>query len=254
MDLGSVIGNILVWILILSSMALGVGIAAYVDAPSTLIVIGGCTGALLIANKPDQMAKFGKVFMVSIKPKTINYVTIIQKVTDYATQSRRDGLLSLEATVNNEEEEFLKKGLMLVVDGVEPDIVKTLLEIEMEGANTRHMAGIEIFGSLSAFSGAYGLIGTLIGLVAMLVNMSDPSAIGPSMAVALLTTLYGAMIANMIAGPVSKILTARNDDEMLAMGIMIEGVVSIQAGDNPRILESKLMSYLHANLRVSQFD
>jgi len=254
MDLGSVIGNVLVWILIISSMALGVGVGAYLDMPSTLIVIGGSMGALLIGNKMENMTQMMSVFMISIKPPTVDYVGTIQSIVNYDIQARRDGVLSLEASVNNEENEFLKKGLMMVVDGVEPDIVKTLLETEQDSTDSRHKIGIELFNSWSSFAGAYGLIGTLIGLVAMLVNMSDPSAIGPAMAVALLTTLYGAMIANMIAGPVAKILGTRNNDELLMMTVIIEGVVSIQAGDNPRILESKLMSYLPASQRESQFE
>ena len=254
MDLASVIGNVLVWILVLSAMALGVGIAAYIDIPSVLIVIGGSLGALMIGNKMESVAGLVGVFMISIKPPVMDVKGTIKKLVEYAMQARRDGILSLESAVGNENNAFLKKGLQMAVDGMEPDIVRTLLETEQEAADGRHKVGIAMFNDWGSFAGAYGLIGTLVGLVAMLVNMSDPAAIGPSMAVALLTTMYGAMIANMITGPVSTILGARNNDEIIYTTIMIEGINSIQAGDNPRVLESKLLAYLPASQRESQFE
>ena len=254
MDLASVVGNVLVWALILSAMAMGVGIGAYIDIPSVLIVIGGSVGALFIGYKMDHMKSLVKVFMISIKPTIIDNQDLIKKLVDYAMQARRDGILSLEAAANNEENDFLKKGLMMAVDGNEPATVRELLEIEMEATEGRHKDNIGLFGGWGGYAGAYGLIGTLVGLVAMLVNMSDPSAIGPSMAVALLTTMYGAMIANMVTGPVETILSIRNADEMLSMTIMLVGIISIQAGDNPRTLEAKLLSYLPPAQRISQFE
>lgn len=254
MDLASVIGNALVWILVLAAMALGVGIAAYIDIPSVLIVIGGSLGALMIGNKMENVAGLVGVFMISIKPPEMDVKGTIKKLVEYAMQARRDGILSLESAVGNEDNAFLKKGLQMAVDGMEPDIVRTLLETEQEAADGRHKIGIAMFNDWGGFAGAYGLIGTLVGLVAMLVNMSDPAAIGPSMAVALLTTMYGAMIANMITGPVSTILGGRNGDELMFMTVMIEGIYSIQAGDNPRVLESKLLAYLPASQRESQFE
>jgi chemotaxis protein MotA len=253
-DLASVIGNVLVWVLIVSAMAMGVGVGAYIDIPSVLIVVGGSIGALFIGFKMEQMKNIMKVFMISIKPTIINDQELIKKLVDYAMQARRDGILSLEAAANNEENDFLKKGLMMAVDGNEPSTVRELLEIEMEATDNRHKDYINVFGGWGDYAGAYGLIGTLVGLVAMLVNMSDPSAIGPAMAVALLTTMYGAMIANMITGPVSTILSVRAADEMVSMTIMLNGITSIQAGDNPRTLEAKLLSYMSPNERVSQFE
>jgi len=254
MDLASIIGNVLVWILVASAMAMGVGIGAYVDPPSVLIVIGGSLGALLIGNKMETITGLVGIFMISIKPTIFDNKAAIKKLVEYAMQARRDGILSLEGPVNNEEDPFLKKGLQMAVDGVEPDVVRSLLEIEQESSENRHKSGIAVFNDWGGFAGAYGLIGTLVGLVAMLVNMDDPSAIGPSMAVALLTTMYGAMIANMITGPVSIILGIRNADEVIFTTILIEGIFAIQSGDNPRNLESKLLSYLPQKDRESQFE
>ena len=254
MDLGSVIGLVLILGLLFGSMAMGVGIGAYIDIPSVLIVIGGSIGALLVAFKMEQMKNFVKIFMIAIKPPQENVPELIKKLVDYSTQARRDGILSLEAAANNEENEFLKKGLSMAVDGNEPDTIRELLEIEMEQTSERHKGNAAIFSQWAGLAGAMGMIGTLIGLVAMLLNMSDPSAIGPSMAVALLTTMYGAMIGNIFGNPIANILNIRDADEMLVKTIILEGIMSIQAGDNPRTLEAKLLSFLPPNERVSQFE
>ncbi|WP_353662278.1 motility protein A [Hydrogenimonas sp. SS33] len=254
MDLGSVIGLVLILGLLFGSMAMGVGIGAYIDIPSVLIVIGGSIGALLVAFKMEQMKNFVKIFMIAIKPPQENVPELIKKLVDYSTQARRDGILSLEAAANNEENEFLKKGLSMAVDGNEPDTIRELLEIEMEQTSERHKGNSAIFSQWAGLAGAMGMIGTLIGLVAMLLNMSDPSAIGPSMAVALLTTMYGAMIGNIFGNPIANILNIRDADELLVKTIILEGIMSIQAGDNPRTLEAKLLSFLPPNERVSQFE
>ena len=254
MDLGSVIGLVLILGLLFGSMAMGVGIGAYIDIPSVLIVVGGSIGALLVAFKMEQMKNFVKIFMIAIKPPQENIPELIKKLVDYSTQARRDGILSLEAAANNEENEFLKKGLSMAVDGNEPDTIRELLEIEMEQTSERHKGNAAIFSQWAGLAGAMGMIGTLIGLVAMLLNMSDPSAIGPSMAVALLTTMYGAMIGNIFGNPIANILNIRDADELLVKTIILEGIMSIQAGDNPRTLEAKLLSFLPPNERVSQFE
>jgi chemotaxis protein MotA len=169
---------------------------------------------LFISNKMEMMTKFAKVFMIAIKPSyQPNYEELIKKLVDYATQARRDGILSLEQAAANEEDEFLKKGLSMAVDGNEPDTIRELLEIELEQMDARHKKMASIFSNWAGLAGAMGMIGTLVGLVAMLLNMSDPSAIGPAMAVALLTTLYGAMIGNIFGSPIANKLGLRNDDE-----------------------------------------
>ena len=254
MDLGTVIGLVLIMALLIGSMTMGVGVGAYLDAPSALIVIGGSIGALMISFKPSQMKQFTKIFMIAIKPPQEDIPALIKKLVDFATKARKDGILALESDVNNEENAFLKKGLSMAIDGSEPDVIRELLEIEMEQTNNRHKVHGSIFNQWSGLAGAMGMIGTLIGLVAMLLNMSDPSAIGPSMAVALLTTMYGAIIGNVFGGPISTILGIRNDEETLVQEMILAGIMSIQAGDAPRVLEAKLLSYLPPVERVSQFD
>jgi len=141
----------------------------------------------------------------------------------------------------------------MAVDGNEPDTIRELLEIEMEQMDARHKKMSSIFSNWAGLAGAMGMIGTLVGLVAMLLNMSDPSAIGPAMVVALLT-LYGAMIGNIFGNPIANKLNLRNDDELLAKTMILEGIMSIQAGDNPRTLEAKLLSFLPPSQRKSQFE
>lgn len=254
MDLGTVIGIVLIFALLLGSMVMGVGIGAYLDAPSALIVIGGSIGALMISFKPAQMKQFTKIFMIAIKPPTTDIPELIKKLVDFATKARKEGILALEGDVSSEENPFLKKGLSMAIDGSEPDAVRELLEIEMEQTSARHKVHGDIFNQWGGLAGAMGMVGTLIGLVAMLLNMADPSAIGPSMAVALLTTMYGAVIGNVFGTPIYNILAIRNSEEELVMEMMIVGIMSIQAGDAPRVLEGKLLSYLPPAERVSQFD
>ena len=254
MDLGTVIGLVLTLALLFGAMAMGVGLGPYIDIPSVLIVFGGTTGVLMIGFKMEHIKAAAKVFKIAIKPPQIDLQATIAKMVEYSTKARKDGILALEADANNEENEFLKKGLSMAVDGSEPDTIRELLEIDMDQASGRHKSNASLFDQIAGFAGAMGMIGTLIGLVAMLLNMSDPSAIGPAMAVALLTTMYGAMLGNIVGAPIANILLIRDADEILLKTLIIEGIMSIQAGDNPRNLEAKLLAFLPPKDRVSQFD
>lgn len=254
MDLGTIIGLFLVTILLVGAMVMGVGVQVYIDFPSLLITVGGSISALLISFKLENMKNIFKYLGIAFKPHQYNIPTLIKTIVEYAIKARRDGILSLEQNVNQEENDFLRKGLSMAVDGSEPDSIRELLEIDMEQSLNRHNSNADIFETWAALAGAYGMLGTLIGLVAMLVNMSDPSSIGPAMAVALITTLYGSLIGNTVGTPIANILKVRAQDEALMKLLVIEGIISIQAGDNPRVLETKLLSFLPPNQRFSQFD
>ena len=254
MDLATVIGMSLSFILLGTAMMLGVGIAPYFDVPSMLITIGGSITSLFIGYKMENMKKAPTFFMIAFKPQTFDVPGLIKKLVDYSTQARRDGILSLEQQSNQEENEFLKRGLNMAIDGAEPDSIRDLLETDMDRTLDRHKANAGIFDTWAAYAGAYGMLGTLIGLVAMLLNMSDPASIGPAMAVALLTTFYGSFIGNVVGSPIANILNIRANDEALVQLLIIEGIMSIQAGDNPRALEAKLLTFLPPNQRVSQFE
>jgi chemotaxis protein MotA len=202
----------------------------------------------------EQVKQMGKFFMIAIKPPKHDMHGLIIKLVDFAITARKEGILSLEGKIQDEENFFLKNGLMMAIDGQEPDVIRETLEIEIEQMSVRHARNFAMFDMLANLAGAMGMIGTLIGLVAMLLNMSDPSAIGPAMAVALLTTLYGSLIGNTLGTPIANILSVRNDDEVLQNNLILEGIMSIQAGDNPRNMEAKLLSFLPPNERKSQFN
>ncbi|EJF07629.1 Flagellar motor component A MotA [Thiovulum sp. ES] len=254
MDLGTVIGLVLIYVLLAISMMLGVGIGPYVNIPSVLIVVGGSIGAIMVGFKMEQVTSMFGFFMIAIKPPVIDMDGLIKKLIDFAVVARKEGILSLEAPLKNEENKFLQMGLMMAIDGQEPDVIRDLLEIEIEQTSTRHKGNISMFDQLAALAGAMGMVGTLIGLVAMLLNMSDPSAIGPAMAVALLTTLYGSVIGNTFGTPIANILSVRNDEETLQNQMLLEGIISIQSGDNPRNMEAKLLGFVPPSKRKSQFD
>ncbi|MBR8462940.1 motility protein A [Campylobacter sp. faydin G-24] len=254
MDLGTVVGWILAMVLLVGAMAIGVGVGPYIDIPSVMIVFGGTIGVMMVGFKMETLKNIFKFYGIAVKPTTINLPETIKKIVEYSTKARRDGILALENDVNNEPNVFLKKGLSMAVDGNEPDAIRALLETDLEQSRSRHTGNIKIFDQVGGFAGAMGMIGTLIGLVAMLLNMADPSAIGPSMAVALLTTLYGSMIGNIIGAPVANILSIRDSDEALEKQVILEGIMAIQAGDNPRTLEAKLLSFLPPKDRKSQFE
>ena len=255
MDLGTVVGWVLTLVLLFGAMAIGVGIGPYIDVPSIMIVFGGTIGVMMVGFKMETLKSVGKFYGVAVKPAVVvNLPETIKKIVNYSTKARRDGILALENEVNNESNQFLKKGLSMAVDGNEPDAIRALLEIDIDQTSARHLGNIKIFEQIGGYSGAMSMIGTLIGLVAMLLNMADPSAIGPAMAVALLTTLYGSMIGNIIGAPIANILTIRDSDETLEKQVILEGIMAIQAGDNPRTLEAKLLAFLPPKDRKSQFE
>ncbi|HHW14561.1 MAG TPA: motility protein A, partial [Firmicutes bacterium] len=181
-----------------------------------------------------------KVFVV----KKQDAAQVIAMMVGFAQKARREGLLALEDEVQQLDDEFLKKGIQLVVDGTDPQLVRNILEVELTFLEERHAAGASILTFWAATAPGFGMIGTLIGLIQMLGNLNDPGSLGPSMAVALVTTFYGSIAANWICNPMAQKLKARSSEEILLKEVMIEGILSIQAGENPRIVEEKLKAFL----------
>jgi chemotaxis protein MotA len=179
---------------------------------------------------------------------------IIKQIIDLSNTARKEGLLALEEAAGNLEDAFMKKGIGLIVDGTEPELVKAILEAEIDAMSERHKENYTFFADVAGMGPSWGMIGTLLGLVLMLQNMSDPSSIGPSMAVALITTLYGSILANWICAPTAGKLGIFNDMELQVKEIMIEGLLSIQAGENPRVIEEKLKSFLAPKDRGASDD
>lgn len=254
MDNATVIGWVVAFGLIAAALVTGGDIMAFVNPPSMLIVIGGTIGAVMVAYPMGEFVNSMKVLRNVLFTKTLTHNEVISRIVTYAQQSRRDGVLALEGALETEEDEFLKKGLMLVVDGQDVDSINQILDVEIEHIKKRHDQGAEFFTQASILAPALGLIGTLIGLVQMLGQMEDPSTIGPSMAVALLTTFYGAIMANVIFNPVANKLRCRSSDEVTLKKLELQGIMQIAAGANPRIVEQQLHAYLAPTLRESQFD
>lgn len=251
MDVATIIGSILGWLLIVGSILIGpVSIKAYFDLPSVFIVFGGALGATLVGFPLARIKQLPSVAMKAVTIKETVPKELIKTIVGYAEVARRDGILSLESLTADMDDEFIVRGIQMAVDGTDPELIEQIMEAELENQMVRHATGKSLFEALGKYAPAFGMIGTLIGLVAMLANMTDPAAIGKGMAAALLTTLYGACVANLLFLPIADKLGQRAADEVLIKTIIIQGVMSIQSGDNPRIVEQKLLTFIPPSVRA----
>ncbi|HOJ12986.1 MAG TPA: motility protein A [Deltaproteobacteria bacterium] len=249
MDLATVIGVLGAFGLVIVGISAGGPLTLFVNVPSLLITVGGTFGFIFI-NYPlkDVLGLFGVVRNVFMAPRR-DVRSLIPTFVDFATKARREGILALESAAEELRDPFFRHGLELVIDGLEPQSIREILETEIEHIEHRHTRGADILNSMGTFAPAMGMVGTLIGLVQMLQSMSDPSTIGPAMAVAIITTFYGAIMANLVALPMAGKLTMRSREEVLEKGMILEGIMAISAGDNPRIVERKLHSFLSPSMR-----
>ena len=245
MDLATIIGIVLGIALIMAAILTQGSLLIFWSLSSVLIVVGGVIAATLINYPLAHIVSVMKVVKVAFKGDVQRPVEVILQLVSLAEKARREGLLSLENEVDEYEDEFMKKGIHLVVDGTEPDLVRNILETEITMMEERHKTGAGIFEAMGASAPAFGMLGTLIGLILMLKKINDPSSLGPGMALALITTFYGMLLANLIFLPIAGKLRLRNSEEILNKEIIIEGVLSIQAGENPRIVSEKVKAYLH---------
>jgi chemotaxis protein MotA len=253
MDIATIVGLILGSVLVVFGMASGgSGLGMFLDVPSIAIVVGGGTAATMVCFPMPQVIGALKVVKTAFAPQALDTNNIVGTIVSFAEKARREGLLTLEedaAALNNE---FLQKAIQLVVDGTDPELVRDILEIELTFLEDRHKLGKDFFVQLGTYLPAFGMIGTLIGLIAMLSNLDDPSSIGAGMAVALLTTFYGALLANFIALPIAKKLSVRSQEEVLMRQVIVEGVLAIQNGENPRIVHEKLKAFFPPSMRRSE--
>ena len=243
MDLATILGIVLSFGLILLAILSGGDVMLFVHGPSMLIVFGGTIGATLTHYPLPVALKLGKIIGKTFTSKIPASDSIIDQFMDYANRARREGILALESIVKGLDNAFLRKGLQLTVDGLEPDAIQAILEVEIGNTENRHGTGIDLLNALAAYAPALGMIGTVIGLVQMLQNMDDPSKIGPAMAVALITTFYGAVLANLVFLPMVGKLKQRSKEEILIMEMQMEGILGISRGENPRIIREKLSSF-----------
>ena len=247
MDLATLIGIIGAFLVVIYSMALGGPLSMFWDFPSVLMVFVGSTFVVLMKFSLSQFLGAMKVAGRAFSYKLAAPSELIAEVVELADAARKGGLLTLEG--KEVSSDFLKKGIQLLVDGHDADVVRGVLKKELNQTLERHDTGQKIWRAFGDVGPAMGMIGTLVGLVAMLANMSDPKSIGPAMAIALLTTFYGAVLANMVAMPIADKLVLRKAEEARIKSMMIDGLLGIQAGQNPRIIEEMLTTYLSPKQR-----
>ena len=252
MDIASLAGIILGAVMVIFGIFSSGGLSAFgnfIDPASVLITIGGSISSVLTSHKLPDFINGLKAIALPFQDKVVDPGQVIKQIIDLSNVGRKEGLLALEEAANNIEDEFLKKGIMLVVDGTDPELVRGILETDLYCLQDRHGKVIGFWEKWAEMGPAWGMIGTLIGLVNMLKTLDDPNSIGPNMAVALLTTLYGSLIANWLATPIANKLKANDAQEVIMREITIEGLLSIQAGENPRVIEEKLKSFLAPSVR-----
>lgn len=254
MDIATLIGLVLC----LGLMVLGIvsgddgfsSLKNFIDGQSALITFGGAFCSTLISCKLTDFLNGLKGFTLAVKQRKQDQTEVIKKIIELSNVARKEGLLALEDAAAELEDPFIKKGILLIVDGTEPDLVRAILETELSCIEQRHKKVISVWETLAAMGPAWGMIGTLIGLINMLKNLSDINSVGPNMSIALITTLYGSMLANWISIPIAGKLKANNAEEVTMKEVIVEGLLSIQAGENPRVIEEKLKSFLAPSERL----
>jgi len=250
MDLATLVGIVGAFSVVIASMVMGGSAGMFVNVPSLMIVLVGTLFVVLMKFSLAQFLGAVKVAVKAFSFKLVKPENIIEEVVELADAARKGGLLSLEG--KEVSSNFLSKGIQLLVDGHDADVVRELLKKDLHQSLQRHEWGAKIFKAMGEVGPAMGMIGTLVGLVAMLANMDDPKSIGPAMAVALLTTLYGAMFANMFALPIADKLGLRREEEGRVKSMIIDALLAIQGGQNPRVIDAMLKAYLPESLRAEE--
>ena len=258
MDITTLLGVVGGFAFIVNAIMQGGKIGSFIDTPSIMIVVGG-TFCAVIASFPFNMLKnVGKHFTKLLSNKKFKVEPVIDMLVEFAQLARKNGLLALEEKANQLDDPFFKQGIMLVVDAMEADKVREMLETEVDSMNQRHEEEIAIYEKAAGYAPAFGMIGTLVGLINMLKGMDlsqgSSSTLGESMATALVTTFYGCIMANLLFMPIAKKLRIRNEEEILYKQIIIEGVIGIQSGENPKNLKEKLVSLLHQQKQAKIMD
>lgn len=244
MDIATLIGMIMGIICIFVTIILEGNVLVYWSLTSVFVVVGGGMASILVSYRIGEIGKMMKVVAKAFVGKELRPQDTIKLLVELSLKARREGLLSLESDQESIEDSFLKQSLQLVVDGVEPDVIVDSIDLEIQNMQMRHSKGAGIFKALGALFPAWGMIGTLIGLINLLQSLDDPSSIGPAMALALITTFYGSVLANLVCNPIATKLEIKSKEEIQEKRMIIEGILSIQSGENPRILEHKLKTFL----------
>ena len=252
MDIATPAGVLAGFVLIALAIITGGGVSgmtAFLNIPSILIVLGGTFAATLVRYPLGRVTGVTGVVMKTIFFKLSTPQVEVQRMVEFAKIARKEGLLALENELDGVKDNFLAKSIQLLVDGTDSDNLRTILEREIENVRHRHAIGKGMLESMGAVAPAFGMMGTLIGLVLMLKNLEDPTQIGIGMATALITTFYGILLANLVCLPMGGKLELRSKEETLLKELTLDGIVAIQAGDNPNIVEEKLKIYLAPSQR-----
>ena len=244
MDITTVGGMLVGFACVIISIMLSGNVMDYVDGASVFIVFGGVIAATAASYPMSTLKTLMKVIGNAFTAKNVDLQKDVDMIIDVANIARREGILALEESIKDTEDAFLKKGIMLIIDGSDPELVRSIMETELAFIKERHSSGQAVLLQMSAFSPAFGMAGTLIGLINMLQTLDDMASLGPNMSVALVTTFYGVLLANLIFTPMAKKLKAQSDEEYLRKELILEGILSIQDGENPRIIREKLNAFL----------
>jgi len=249
-DLTSIIGILLGFGMLIGGFMLEGGhFTSLLEPTAAMIVFGGTAGATIASFGMDDIKQVGKLFKIMFTEKKYNVSELISSLCGFAEKARREGLLSLERETASIDDEFVRQGIQLVVDGTDPALVRDILETQIDFTDQRHKIGADIFEAAGGYSPTMGIIGTVMGLVHVLSNLSDPDKLGPSIAVAFIATLYGVCFANVVWLPIGHKLKLKSKQERFMREIALEGILSIQAGDNPSIVREKLKAFLAAKVR-----
>ncbi len=249
MDIATLIGIIVSFGLVIVSILVGGDGSWFINGPSLMIVFGGTMGATLLAYPLSDVLSVIKVAKNVFLYPSQSTSELVPLIAGFAKKARQEGILSFESQLDKIDDPFLVKGIQMAIDGMESSAIEDVMTTEIMYLEERHRLGAEIFQTMGAFAPAVGMLGTIIGLVQMLMQMEDPSQIGAPMAVALLTTFYGTMLANLVFLPVAGKLKTRSKQEVLKKQMVLEGVISIQSGDNHRIVEQKLKAFIPPKAR-----
>lgn len=254
MDLSTIIGILGAFSLMLAAILYGSPLTIFFNVPALLIVLGGTTGVAFIHFPFKDLREAFRVARKAVFHRESSISDYIARLMDFANKARKEGILGLQSELEEIDDDFLAKSVQMAIDGQEPETLRSMLATEIDYVSQRHTKGANIFVALGTYAPAMGMVGTLIGLVQMLQNLNNPSEIGPAMAVALLTTFYGAVIANVICLPIAGKLRNRSESEILIKTLIIEGMQSILSGENPRLIEQKLHAYVSPKLRATTFE
>jgi len=247
MDIATIIGILSGIGLVIGSILMNSGLDIFIDIPSLMIVIGGTIAATLINYPIKEFLKVMGLFVKVFVSKTENPGQVVDKIVDLGNVAKKEGLLALEKSLKEEKDEFLTKALQMTVDGLPVEVMEAQLRQEISVNRSKHKVGWEIMGAMGTYCPAFGMVGTLIGLIQMLADLSDPGTIGPKMAVAMITTFYGALFANLIFLPMSGKLQRRSATETTHKSLLFEGVLGIRNGENPKVMRERLMIYVEEN-------